>query len=175
MKPDIILSYNSTKGGVDTLDKLCAQYTTKRKTLRWPLSLFFTLLDIAAVNATVLWVNIHPPSAEESLSRRHDRRRHLIIEMGESLTKPWLLERSSIQHVTCHPRVRTAMKRVGALSDQMNDAQPTTNRKRGRCYLCARAKEQKVTLHCTQCDKFVCGMHSATCKIVTCHSCAESN
>jgi len=45
-KPDIILDYDKTKGAVDTVDKLCCQYSTKRGTRSWPLSMFFTLLDI---------------------------------------------------------------------------------------------------------------------------------
>ena len=30
-KPNIILDYNATKGGVDTLDKMIANYSTRRK------------------------------------------------------------------------------------------------------------------------------------------------
>lgn len=33
-KPDIIPHYNSTKGGVDTVDKMAKEFTTKRKTNR---------------------------------------------------------------------------------------------------------------------------------------------
>ena len=137
----------------------------------WPLSLSFTLLDTAAVNATVIWTSIHPPIADDPLSRRHDQRRRLLIELGENLAKPWLAERSSIQQVICHPEVRAAMKRVGAISDQHTDAQPKDNRKRGRCFLCPRSKEQKGYLHCSYCQKLVCCSHSSAVKTVTCLSC----
>ena len=70
-KPDIILFYNSRKGGVDALDQLCATYTTKHKTLGWPLSLFFTFLDIAAVSASIVWCEMHPPSVEVAATRYH--------------------------------------------------------------------------------------------------------
>ncbi|KAB0804673.1 hypothetical protein PPYR_01643, partial [Photinus pyralis] len=36
-KPDIILDYNATKGGVDTVDKLCSTYNCARNTRRWPM------------------------------------------------------------------------------------------------------------------------------------------
>ena len=39
-KPDIVLYYNETKGGVDTLDQLVHEYPCKRKTTRWPFALF---------------------------------------------------------------------------------------------------------------------------------------
>jgi len=56
-KPDIILDYNKTKGAVDTLDKLCCQYSTKHGTRRWPLSMFFTLLDICLIT-TARWFGL---------------------------------------------------------------------------------------------------------------------
>lgn len=40
-KPEIVLFYNTTKGGVDVLDKLCHDKTTKRKSRRWPMRYFF--------------------------------------------------------------------------------------------------------------------------------------
>lgn len=40
-KPEIISFDNSTKGGVDTIDKLCATYTVGRRTKRWIMAVFF--------------------------------------------------------------------------------------------------------------------------------------
>uniref|UniRef100_A0A669C9C5 PiggyBac transposable element-derived protein domain-containing protein n=1 Tax=Oreochromis niloticus TaxID=8128 RepID=A0A669C9C5_ORENI len=34
-KPEIIMDYNATKGGVDNMDKLVTAYSCKRRTLRW--------------------------------------------------------------------------------------------------------------------------------------------
>lgn len=50
-KPDIILTYNETKSGVDNLDKLVREYSTKCSTRRWPLVLFLSWVDIAAYNS----------------------------------------------------------------------------------------------------------------------------
>ncbi|KAM3936782.1 LOW QUALITY PROTEIN: piggyBac transposable element-derived protein 4-like [Leptodactylus fuscus] len=57
-KPDIILDYNATKGAVDTLDQVISTYTCKRKTNRWPMILFYNILDVSAYNAFVLWREI---------------------------------------------------------------------------------------------------------------------
>ena len=35
-KPEVIMYYNSTKGGVDTMDQLVRDYSTKRMTRRGP-------------------------------------------------------------------------------------------------------------------------------------------
>src|SRR5215510_5531487 len=39
---EIIHFYNSTKGGVDTVDQLCGNYSVSRRTRRWPLCIFFS-------------------------------------------------------------------------------------------------------------------------------------
>lgn len=54
-KPNIIHYYNENKSGVDTLDQLVRLYTCKRKTMRWPLVLFFNMIDIAGVAAYRLY------------------------------------------------------------------------------------------------------------------------
>jgi len=54
-KPNIILDYNATKGGVDTLDKMIANYSTRRKTNRWPITVFANILDISISNAFILF------------------------------------------------------------------------------------------------------------------------
>nr|CAH7751842.1 unnamed protein product [Callosobruchus chinensis] len=50
-KPQMILDYNSTKGGVDNVDKLVREYSYSRKTARWPYRLFMNMVDICALNA----------------------------------------------------------------------------------------------------------------------------
>ncbi len=93
-KPHIILNYNEAKAAVYTLEKMCHPYTTKRGTRRWPISLFFTLLDIAAHNASVLWFAQHPDWENHSSSITKDRRRLFILEMGRQMCLPWTHERA---------------------------------------------------------------------------------
>ncbi|KAG5870234.1 hypothetical protein JTB14_029108 [Gonioctena quinquepunctata] len=47
--------YNATKGGVDTVDRMYASYSTSRITRRWPLTLFFRHLDICGLNSRVIF------------------------------------------------------------------------------------------------------------------------
>ena len=53
-KPEMIAHYNFGKKGVDQLDEEVEEFTCRRKTVRWPLLLFFNMLDISAFNAFVL-------------------------------------------------------------------------------------------------------------------------
>lgn len=55
-KPGIIAFYNSTKGGVDGFDQKCADYSSNRRTQRWPVVVFHTLVDVGCgVNSYVLY------------------------------------------------------------------------------------------------------------------------
>ncbi|KAJ4452040.1 hypothetical protein ANN_03555 [Periplaneta americana] len=54
-KPEIISFYNRTKCAVDVLDQLCSAYDLSRNSRRWPLTIFFDLLNIAGVNALVVY------------------------------------------------------------------------------------------------------------------------
>ncbi|XP_050306964.1 uncharacterized protein LOC126743786 [Anthonomus grandis grandis] len=54
-KPEIIPFSNETKFGVEALDAKCALYLVSRRTNRWPMAIFFAILNIAGVNSRVLY------------------------------------------------------------------------------------------------------------------------
>ena len=54
-KPEMILFYNKTKAGVDTMDQMCSRYTSQRRTCRWPLAFFFNILDIGSLAAYLIY------------------------------------------------------------------------------------------------------------------------
>ncbi|XP_072395073.1 uncharacterized protein [Diabrotica undecimpunctata] len=49
-KPEIITVYNSTKSGVDVVDKMITSYNVSRNTKRWPMVVVYNLLNLAAIN-----------------------------------------------------------------------------------------------------------------------------
>ena len=57
-KPQLILKYNRLKGGVDSVDQMLRHYTTKVASRRWSLAVFCNVIDIASLNAFVLWKHI---------------------------------------------------------------------------------------------------------------------
>ena len=46
--PETIAFYNKTKYGVD---QMARKYSVKARNFRWPLQVFFNILDLAAINA----------------------------------------------------------------------------------------------------------------------------
>ena len=55
-KPDNILDYNSTNVGVSSVNQMVSHFTSQRCTWRWPLALFYTFLNLAALNAYVVYL-----------------------------------------------------------------------------------------------------------------------
>ena len=60
MKPKIETDYNDLKGAVDTVDKMVVAYSCKRMTKRWPLLIFYNMIDISCYNAFVLYCETYP-------------------------------------------------------------------------------------------------------------------
>lgn len=79
-KPDIILFYNSTKAGVDALDQKCANYTTSRRSRRWPMTIFHALLNIGGVNSRVIY---QFASGGKEISRYN-----FLKQLGHRVTAP---------------------------------------------------------------------------------------
>jgi len=167
-KPDMILFYNATKGGVDSLDKMCRQYSCKRSTRRWPLSLFFSIIDIIMHNSSVIWF-AHHPDWMNNASDRHpsSRRRVFLQEAGIAMCWPWILSRRADQRIAQQESMKRCFLALGIPLDPK--AAPDSEKQRGRCISCPRKKEQKVTNRCRQCKQFVCGKHAL--KSYECKSC----
>ncbi|OAF70972.1 hypothetical protein A3Q56_01213 [Intoshia linei] len=113
-KPNLILLYNKNKGGVDVLDYLCNEYSTKRKTRRWPHYLFQGLLNILAVNSYILY-----KSGNVYISRRL-----YLRQLGKSLCiENKLFRNLSFQH----PSTSIAVKRRKCYFCVTNEFKKTNN------------------------------------------------
>lgn len=86
-KQEIVAYYKKTKAGVDLLDMKCAVYTSSNRTKRWPMAIFFQMIDISTVNSFV--INGNP------LVTRFDFVQDLALE----LIKPQLERSLSIQNL----------------------------------------------------------------------------
>jgi hypothetical protein len=56
---------------VDMLDQMCARYTVQRTTRRWTMPMFYGMINIAAVNALVIYANnMRKDQPEEKIKRK---------------------------------------------------------------------------------------------------------
>lgn len=53
--PRIVEEYNAARGALDAVEQTCTTYSVSKVTKRWPLAAFFALLDIAGLNAQILY------------------------------------------------------------------------------------------------------------------------
>jgi len=113
-KPSMILEYNATKGGVDNLDKVTGSYSTKRMTARWPLVIFYNIIDVSACNAFVIWTEILP---EWNMSKLY-KRRIFLEELGKSLVVPHIQRR---QHMPRTPVTAAIVRERSAPSTPVSE------------------------------------------------------
>ena len=76
-KPESVLYYNENKCGVDMLDAMCRQMSTKARCRRWPLAVFFNILDMVGINS---WI-IYKKNTGSNISRRN-----FLRQLTEQLT-----------------------------------------------------------------------------------------
>lgn len=156
-KPQIILDYNRTKGGVDTVDQKCSTYTTKRKTSRWPLSLFFRMLDIAGINSEIIF-NFNNPGDV-------CRRRKYLTKLAFQLIESQLKERVQLKNL---PK-DISLFLTNYASKPVTSKESSADARTGGCHICGKRKNNRTTVRCVLCQNFVCKNHSK-CQI-TCNEC----
>ncbi|XP_050461357.1 uncharacterized protein LOC126856669 [Cataglyphis hispanica] len=89
-KPVIIEHYNATKDAIDVAEQTCAIYSVSKKIKRWPLTVFFVLLDVAGVNAQILF-----NGSQSKFLQKY--RRGFLKNLMLALLKPHLQERAKIK------------------------------------------------------------------------------
>jgi hypothetical protein len=106
-KPEIIHHYNACKSGVDNLDHLVTLYTSRRKTNRWPMVLFWNMIDVATVSALILWLG---NNAQWKVSEGRRRRNLFLRQLGYDLVKPQMELRAQV--LTLQAPVRLVVNAV---------------------------------------------------------------
>ncbi|XP_014912949.1 piggyBac transposable element-derived protein 4-like [Poecilia latipinna] len=155
-KPNIILDYNHTKGGVDNLDKVIGTYSCRRMTARWPLVIFHNIIDVSSYNAFVIWREINP----SWMSAKTNKRRVFLEQLGKALVTPHIERRTHVPRTEASAAVVKAIQRAAA-PDQPKDpsttvTSPAKPNKRKRCQFCPQKKDCKTYTACCKCKKYIC-------------------
>ncbi|CAF3919626.1 unnamed protein product [Rotaria sp. Silwood1] len=168
-KPIVVLNYNKTKGAVDTVDQICHKYTVKRGTKRWPLCIFYGMIDVTALNAFILWKAKNP---EWNRDKRYQRRLFLE-ELGLSLVTPLLDFRSKTSKFL-HKDIQNALAIVGhpvAKRNSQKSNEDSAQGKRKRCSMRETSKDRKTSIKCYNCSACVCNEHCI--KQIFCINCSK--
>lgn len=159
--PEIIQFYNSTKGGVDTLDQLCHTYSTNRRTRRWPLCLFYNLLNIVGYNSMILLRGSNEPEKEILTNRRS-----YLKKLALDLVKPQMQHR--LETPTLGRELRQTICNTLKITNVV-EAAPRPATTTGRCTFCPRREDRKSRVSCAVCKNFICLQHQKN----ICPTCAE--
>ncbi|TWW71244.1 hypothetical protein D4764_17G0007270 [Takifugu flavidus] len=77
-KPNTITLYNTTKCGVAVMDQMVREYTVRAGTWRWPVAVFYNMIDMAALNAHVLY---------QLCTGRQEKRVDFLLELARELAQ----------------------------------------------------------------------------------------
>lgn len=155
-KPVIITTYNSTKGGVDVVDKLIATYNCSRTTRRWPMVLLYLILNVTGINSQVIYFSNHPDTKYA--------RRFFLKMLSEELIRPHLKVRALQTNLP-----RSLRARLLDFSDPPADV-PVENVRPGRCAYCDWRKNRKTKYCCFKCSTYMCLEHI----VAICQTCRDN-
>ena len=153
-KPHIIQHYNACKGGVDVMDKLATTYSCRRKINRWPMTLYFNMVDVSCTTE---------PSQREKPQAE-------VLSAVSCITWAAVSWRSHTTEASESPtsaegrQGRTGTSWLHNCTDR-TCYQPPSKR---RCVLCHRHLDRKVRQMCTSCNRNMCKEHSSSQNWATC-------
>ena len=130
--PETIEYYNQTKYGVDVIDQMARFYSTKVSSRRWPLQVFYNVLDLAAINAFVLYNEV----TGTNISRR-DFLLKLISELKVCVEDCFDVSEESDSDISIERLVNC----------QVNCTGKSRNKTKKRCGRCKRPVCGKCTSH----------------------------
>lgn len=179
-KPEIIKHYNRTKGGVDLMDKMAAAFSVKRKTLRWPVSFFYNIIDLAGLAAYIIYKSNNP-----IFGKKTDSRRIFLKTLGRQLAMPSIVTRSQTPTIYRKFSTKVAIECMIGKPIEMPVPKPMPAQQivrdatgrlpvRGVCYKCLLVKNRRKTRkECDECQRPICAEHTKT--INLCPSCDCTN
>lgn len=157
-KPEIILFYNSSKGGVDTVDKYISHYSAARTTNRWSMVVFYALLNVGGLNSFIVF--------KKNTGNEVMKRRVFLRELSRELCKEQMLSRLDILSIPT--QVKRRLREILHVEDQPERGPAEDGATSGRCFSCDRKKNRLSKTRCATCKNFICREHTSPAVCVRC-------
>ena len=139
-KPTVITDYNKHKGGVDTLDENCEEFSCLRKTNRWPMVINYNLINVATNNAFIVMRG----------SGKCVRKTDFVKQLSFQLAQPYISNRK------LRGETKALAKKIGFIDTASNTINHTVQGiKQRRCYRLGK----HTCLACLVCHRRVCPQH----------------
>jgi hypothetical protein len=157
-KPSSIIDYNATKYPVDMIDQMCNEFSTRRKIRRWPMTLFFHIIDTCGINAYITWLKLFP---DWQVGKAKQRRQLFLKELSLELMKPWMdLRVQYCPKGAMQKRVRLAREACSTTTHVQMEPVLENEKLRGQCHLCV-GKRRRIFTTCEKCHRNICKEHSS--------------
>ena len=143
-QPIAVCEYNEFMGGVDVFDQMIAAYRILRKTKKWWKTLFFDLLDVAVVNAYLLY-------REHALAAGTARKDLLTqLEFRETLVRD-LAGIGDNEEIPQPPKGRR--KRSASDIEDQHPPKVAPSNQRRNCVVCYRRDhvQRRTRFYCDRC------------------------
>ncbi|XP_068240972.1 piggyBac transposable element-derived protein 4-like [Palaemon carinicauda] len=160
-KPEAIHFYNKTKGGVDVLDMMCARYNCNRKTRRWPLYLFYAMLNIAVINCFIL------SKLQQNCQTKF--RRLFMHTLARELVQPWAEKR--LQQAGMKLSASHLIRSCFSLTSNEEPQRQQAGKGKKRCSICEWKTASQTRTYCSYCVRAVCPRHYS----VICNKCEDDD
>ena len=134
--PESVKAYNDTKYGVDIVDQTARKYTVRTSTSRWPVHSFQNTLDLAAINAWIVY---------KAVTKNNIPRRVFLQQLAQDRSGPHIDERSNTK------------KRL--LQEKTFDEGHSKMTK--YCQVKGECKKSRTVGTCHECSKSLCGKCTA--------------
>ena len=142
------------------MDQMWLGFTTKRQTKRWPLVMFFNILDVSTIACREIYKIKNP---DDELSKKNNRS-SFIRDIGFGLMRSLTLRRYNSQIKVSRPlreTMRLCLTDMRALEQGPVETRTPVQgtQKRGRCGMCNWKDNRKGTSKCHKCKNWLCKMH----------------
>lgn len=145
-RPEMNVLYNKTKSGVDHVDQLKNTYSVSRSSRRWPLTLFFSYLNIAGINGYITF--------KDATSNDEVTRKDYLKHLGLALVQEHAISRIKVRQTPLQIK-RRLMELFRTEEDEDTRPPPPADHEE-RCYLCESRLNRKTKTRCMNCTEFIC-------------------
>lgn len=149
-KPEMVSFYNSTKTGVQVVDKLIKMFDVRNYCRSWPHIILYTMMNVATINGFIIY-------RENNNCSRKDRRCEFNRKLGLALLEPHLRLRKDKINLPRELRKRIFEQMGESLTNP--PANSTDSKPYKRCRDCPSSKDRKTKYACLECKKPICLQH----------------
>jgi hypothetical protein len=195
-KPTAILAYNDHKAGVDSVDQMTRQYNVKVPQRRWPMQVFFNIINISVINSWIL----HKKALNSEISRRKFVikliEEILVLNCSQTVSGRTIASRKNEHQASqasptptnrlntgfiaspTSPLVSNARKSLNASNETppakrlLKNPEPAKTPSK-KCKVLTNCNRNKSFYTCATCQTDVCGSISRVQTTVTCCNCLD--